>query len=174
MRTGHPLSRVMLLALALVTTACTAHEPSQVADPTREETPKAAGDAAEAQRREQATQAARERAVRLPRVPAQAPAEPATAPAASLEKIKADAAARANVTIESVQVISSERTAWNDGSLGCPQPGEFYTQMLTSGYRVRIAAGSEKLDYRLAESGFFRLCADASALDLPDPAAADR
>jgi hypothetical protein len=64
--------------------------------------------------------------------------------------------------------------AWNDGSLGCPQPGEFYTQMLTSGYRVRIAAGSEKLDYRLAESGFFRLCAGASELDLPDPAAADR
>ena len=39
---------------------------------------------------------------------------------------------------------------WNDGSLGCPEPGMFYTQALVDGYHVILQAGDEELDYRVS------------------------
>ena len=34
------------------------------------------------------------------------------------------------------QLASSEAMGWSDASLGCPQEGMFYAQVLTSGYRL--------------------------------------
>jgi hypothetical protein len=37
---------------------------------------------------------------------------------------------------ESVQVVLVESVEWPDASLGCPQPGQAYAQVVTPGFRV--------------------------------------
>jgi hypothetical protein len=123
-------------------------------------------------RREASEKAARDR-FHQPAVPVaqQAPAVSASPPAAVLDKVKADATKRLNATVE---VASSERASWADGSMGCPTPGQFYTQMMTSGFRVLLNAGEQILDYRVADSGYFRLCSTAASLSTPDNSRTDR
>ena len=58
-----------------------------------------------------------------------------------------DAARRSKRDAASLKVVLAELVTWPDGSLGCPQPGMAYTQALVPGYRIRIAAGSETLEY---------------------------
>ena len=38
--------------------------------------------------------------------------------------------------VDDVQVVSVEAVEWSDSSLGCPQPGMMYLQVITPGYRV--------------------------------------
>lgn len=79
-------------------------------------------------------------------------------PAGLIEKILSDLAQKIGVDKSTIQVIRSEAMIWNDGSLGCPKPGEFYTQALVNGYRVVLKAGEKEYDYRASESGYFFLC----------------
>lgn len=69
------------------------------------------------------------------------------------------AAEKSGVPIEELVVIKADGVTWSDGSLGCPEPGMFYTQALVDGYWVIIDAAGEELDYRLNTRGGFRLCA---------------
>ena len=46
-----------------------------------------------------------------------------------------------------IRVISFEKTTWPDSSLGCPQPGEVYLQVLTAGYLIRLSVN--ELDFEL-------------------------
>ncbi|MGS0687038.1 hypothetical protein ACVBEQ_18160 [Nakamurella sp. GG22] len=57
-----------------------------------------------------------------------------------------------------VEVLSAESVRWNDGSLGCPEPGRSYTQALVDGYRVIVRVGDVELDYRVNGRGRFRIC----------------
>jgi hypothetical protein len=40
-----------------------------------------------------------------------------------------------------LKLLSSEQVQWSDSSLGCPQPGMMYAQVITSGYVLRFADG---------------------------------
>ncbi len=42
------------------------------------------------------------------------------------------------VSAENVTVVSAEFVQWRDSSLGCPQPGMAYLQVITPGYRVKL------------------------------------
>jgi hypothetical protein len=55
-------------------------------------------------------------------------------------------------------VIRDQAVTWSDGSLGCPQPGVFYTQALVPGYWVVLQVGDQEYDYRASERGHFVLC----------------
>ena len=79
-------------------------------------------------------------------------------PAEFLANVVADAAERAGVDAAGVEVLQAEATTWNDGSLGCPEPGMFYTQALVDGYHVILEAGGEEFDYRLTANGGSVLC----------------
>lgn len=35
-----------------------------------------------------------------------------------------------------IEVAGVEERTWSDASLGCPEPGRFYAQVLTPGYRI--------------------------------------
>lgn len=125
--------------------------------------------------RKEREEAARKRVQALPRpAPAPAAAEPAMPAPAKLERVLQDAANRAGLAPGTVKVVSSERVTWSDGSLGCPVGGQFYTQMLVAGYRVLVAAGDSTLDYRLADSGFFKLCPEGASLEIPGGGRVDR
>lgn len=70
------------------------------------------------------------------------PVEPiASLPATSgsgnaVAMVKADLAQRLGVSEEEVSVKSLETMQWSDSSLGCPQPGMMYAQVITPGYRL--------------------------------------
>ena len=82
---------------------------------------------------------------------------PAALPSEILAAIVADAADQGSEPTD-VEVVSAEPVRWNDGSLGCPEPGRAYTQSLVDGYRVIVRVGDVELDYRVNGRGRFRIC----------------
>jgi hypothetical protein len=78
-----------------------------------------------------------------------------------LKKIIADLTERTGIPADRVLVTRSQATIWNDGSLGCPQPGVFYTQALVHGFWVILEAGGQTYDYRASDSGYFFMCQNA-------------
>ena len=75
-----------------------------------------------------------------------------------LERIRSDAARRANVAPGEVKVLSVESVTWADGSLGCPTPGMMYTQALVRGHRIQVDAGGTALTYHASAGGEFVQC----------------
>jgi hypothetical protein len=63
-----------------------------------------------------------------------------------------DAARRTGLKREELKVLGAEAVTWPDGSIGCPRPGMVYTQALVPGYRVRIEARGQVLDYHAGMS----------------------
>ena len=79
-------------------------------------------------------------------------------PASIIDPIVADAAARLAVDPSTVKIVSAQARTFGDGSLGCPQPGEMYTQALVDGYQVIVEVNGTPLDYRGSGPGRFRMC----------------
>jgi hypothetical protein len=79
-------------------------------------------------------------------------------PRGILESVLKEAAALANVAREQLVILRAESVIWNDGSLGCPEPGVMYTQALVKGYWVVVDAAGRKYDFRVGSRGNFRLC----------------
>lgn len=86
------------------------------------------------------------------------PAVTGEAPPALMEAILQDVSQRTGAQPAQVKVIRAQAVVWNDGSLGCPQPGMFYTQALVRGYWVVLELDGKTYDYHAAESGYFVLC----------------
>lgn len=79
-------------------------------------------------------------------------------PAEMWGAIRADAATRAGVAPEAVNARTVQGVTWNDGSLGCPQPGRMYTQALVPGWRIEVQAGSGILLYHASRRGGWVQC----------------
>lgn len=71
--------------------------------------------------------------------------------------IVADVMERTGATESQLTLVRAESAIWNDGSLGCPVPGQSYTQALVNGYWVVLEYAGSEYDYR-ASSNSFRLC----------------
>jgi hypothetical protein len=71
-----------------------------------------------------------------------------------------DLAGRLEVPASEVTVVSAESGVWSDGSIGCPEPGMFYTQALVPGRRVTLAVGGESYSYHHAGPDEPFLCSD--------------
>jgi len=81
-----------------------------------------------------------------------------------LQQIRADAARRVGVAVDTVKVMSVEAVTWSDGSLGCPEPGMLYTQALVPGHRISVDAGGTLLAYHANARGAFVQCPPERAL----------
>jgi hypothetical protein len=94
------------------------------------------------------------------RVPPTAENAPITGevPIDLLALVKKDLMERTGTAPEAVLVIQDQEIVWNDGSLGCAQPGVFYTQTQVNGYWIILEAEGVRYDYRAAASGYFFLC----------------
>lgn len=71
------------------------------------------------------------------------------------------AAAERNTSLDRVEMtlLRANAVTWNDGSLGCPEPGTGYTQALVDGYWIQIGLPDNTvLDYRMAAGGRPKLC----------------
>jgi hypothetical protein len=75
-----------------------------------------------------------------------------------LDPILKEAAALSKVAREKLVILRAEPVVWNDGSLGCPEPGQMYTQALINGYWVVVEAAGQTYDFRVDRGGSFHLC----------------
>lgn len=67
----------------------------------------------------------------------------------------ADLADRLGVDEASVGVVSVEFTEWSDTSLGNPQPGFLYAQVITPGFKIILEAGGQSYEYHTDLRGNF-------------------
>jgi hypothetical protein len=81
---------------------------------------------------------------------------PAAAEAVKLAK--EDLTKRLGVATEAIRLVSVEAVDWSDASLGCPQPGMMYAQVITPGFLVTIEAEGQQYEYHTDEGRFVVLC----------------
>jgi hypothetical protein len=86
-----------------------------------------------------------------------------------LQAIIKDLVQRTDADQQDIQVIRSESVTWSDGSLGCPKPGEVYTQVLVDGYWVVLQVDEVAYDYRASQSGYFKLCEGSGLIPVSPP-----
>ena len=79
-------------------------------------------------------------------------------PAKILAALIADALEHSGAQQDDIQMLRAEAVVWNDGALGCPQPGEMYIQVLINGYWVVLEVEGDEYDYRVSDKGSFKLC----------------
>ena len=60
---------------------------------------------------------------------------------------KKDLAARLAIPGDKIKILESGEATWPDASLGMPEPGRMYAQMLTEGFRVVLEAAGKKYAY---------------------------
>lgn len=71
-----------------------------------------------------------------------------------------DLARRALVKHDAITVVSATEQQWSDGAMGCPQPGQMYTQMIVPGYRVVMQAAGNRYAYHSDRRGNFIVCSN--------------
>jgi hypothetical protein len=57
-----------------------------------------------------------------------------------------------------ITVTAIEEMEWPDASLGCPQPGYAYAQVITPGYRATVQAGGQSYDVHMDSQGYGLIC----------------
>lgn len=77
---------------------------------------------------------------------------------ATVESAMTDLAERTGENADAISLVSFEHVTWNDGSLGCPQPGEMYTQALVDGSRTVLEVDGVTYDYHAGADGDPFLC----------------
>jgi len=81
------------------------------------------------------------------------------------EAVLADASKRTGIEVAKLEVVESIAVTWPDGSLGCPAPGMNYTMALVPGYRIRIRADQQVLNYHASARGYWVFCPAGRAVD---------
>jgi hypothetical protein len=64
-----------------------------------------------------------------------------------VQQAKLDLASRKNTTPDKIEVLEAVSVVWRDSSIGCPQPGMDYLQVLTRGTRIRLRFGHAVFHY---------------------------
>ena len=80
-----------------------------------------------------------------------------------------DLAAEIGVDQADIRVLRAIAVTWNDGSLGCPQPGHAYTQALAPGYWIVLEHAKRRYSFHAGSTGKFRLCKDVDPQPLGEP-----
>lgn len=91
-----------------------------------------------------------------------------------IQKAVADLAKRLLIAPESIQVLEAKSVVWPDGSLGCPQPGMFYTQALVNGAYILLQADGKDYPYHSGHSRAPFLCESKLGKSTPPLEAGER
>ncbi len=60
---------------------------------------------------------------------------------------KSDLAKRLNISEEQIHLIKQEKKDWPDTSLGFPEEGKMYAQVVTPGFVIILEAGGKQYEY---------------------------
>ncbi len=74
------------------------------------------------------------------------------------EKAKAHLAKLLDIDVSEIRVVEALAVSWPDTSLGCPQPGISYAQMIVPGYRLVLEAKGQQYPYHTTLDGQIILC----------------
>lgn len=74
-----------------------------------------------------------------------------------LTQAREELAQKLGVTPKDITVVTAEPIMWSDTSLGCPEPGQMYAQVITPGYRFILEYEGKQYDYH-AGRGHLVLC----------------
>ena len=82
-----------------------------------------------------------------------------------IEKAKEDLAQHLFISTTEINVLDVREVVWSNASLGCPQPGMAYADVLTPGYLIILIASNINYEYHASKSS------DAFYCENPDPPA---
>ncbi|MFU8795679.1 MAG: hypothetical protein ACNA7X_00070 [Dehalococcoidia bacterium] len=77
-----------------------------------------------------------------------------------VELAKADLAGRKGIEKEQIAVVSVKAVEWPDASLGCPEPGMFYAQVITPGCRILLSHDGQTYRYHTDRVSRVVLCGE--------------
>lgn len=78
--------------------------------------------------------------------------------AAVVDAAKRDLAQRLGIKEQTIELVGQvEEVTWPDASLGCPEPGKMYAQVLTPGHKLTLRSGGKLYEYHAAK-GVVKLC----------------
>lgn len=80
---------------------------------------------------------------------------------------KRDLASRVGVDVNDVRIVEFEAVQWPDSSLGCPEPGKMYLQVITPGYRVVLQAGGQTYEYHTNQGNRAVFCGEGTLKQPP-------
>lgn len=80
--------------------------------------------------------------------------------AAVVDAAVTDAASHLGVSRDTLHVDQVEPRQWPDSSLGCPQPGQLYSQIVTPGFLIVISSGAHQLEYHSDDRTRVTLCTE--------------
>lgn len=81
-----------------------------------------------------------------------------------IEQARNDLSQRLSISAGQIKLLEATEVEWNDSSLGCPQPGMSYLQVITPGYRILLESGGKQYEYHSNRDTYFVYCED------PNPA----
>ncbi len=86
--------------------------------------------------------------------PASSPIEPPSdSPDQVVAAAKAYLANELDIASDDITAVVIEPVQWSDASLGCPEPGKAYAQVITPGYRIVLKAGQKEYELHTDQSG---------------------
>jgi hypothetical protein len=80
---------------------------------------------------------------------------------------RADLGERLEVPASEIELLEARHVTWSDSSLGCPQPGMAYMQVLTPGVLIRLGAAGQEYRYHGGARGRPALCRNPEGKPLP-------
>jgi hypothetical protein len=78
---------------------------------------------------------------------------------------KEDLGTRLGLEQAEIEIVQAEYVTWRDSSIGCPQPGYQYTQVLTNGSDIRLSANKQVYHYHSGGKRPPTLCENPSAIE---------
>ncbi len=70
----------------------------------------------------------------------------------------ADLSEKTGIPASEISLVSMEAVDWSDASLGCPQEGYMYAQVITPGFLIVLEAQSQPYEYHTDRTGNVVLC----------------
>jgi hypothetical protein len=70
----------------------------------------------------------------------------------------ADLVKQTGIPADEITLISMEAVEWSDASLGCPQEGYMYAQVITPGYLIILEAQGQQYEYHTDQTTNVVLC----------------
>ena len=86
---------------------------------------------------------------------------------ALIDQSEADLAERLTVSIDQVNFLGAYAVTWPDASLGCPEEGMMYAQVLIPGYLIKMESGNVIYEYHSGENMQQAVFCDNPAQPLP-------
>jgi len=75
-----------------------------------------------------------------------------------IDKAKNDLAQRLSISITQINVVDAKAVTWSNSSLGCPQPGMVYAEVLTPGCLILLNANGQDYEYHVGKGSEVLYC----------------